>query len=1054
MQVRVLGPVEVLKDGRRIEITGSKEQALLTALATHPGQTRSADSLVEVLWGDSELPSNPANALQVRVSRLRKALGADTVETRSGGYALAVPADDVDAARFEALVERARTMSDPEGSLETLDVALSLWPSGEVSSALDDGAATRLNQLRNEAVEMRVDALLELGRHRELIPDLEVAVAEDPLSEALRGALMRALYRSGRQADALRVYQEGRGILAEELGIEPGPDLQRIEEQILLHAPELVPRARGEAPKTGGSLPARRTSFVGRTAELEELEVMLASTRIVTIVGPGGAGKTRLAIELADRLSLEPHFVDLASLSEDGAADDVVAAALGVSASSGVRLPYLTLVGMVKDRLGARPALMVLDNCEHVLDQAAHLVDELVSGLDNLRVVATSRERLGVPGEQVWRIPALRVGGSEAGPAELLFADRAAALDSSFVLDPSSHAIVQRICQRLDGLPLAIELAAARILALGVDQIDARLDNRFELLTSGARTADPRQRTLEGAIDWSYSMLEPAEAALFRALGVTRAPWTIETAQSLVGEEASEGEVTNLVTSLVERSLVQRVGSEDGRYRLLETIRAYADRRLRDSDERKTAAGRFFDHFWRMASEAEPHLRTGDQIAWLRTLRADRTNLRHAVELALEEDRVDDALRMCGALGFFWFTESYAEDECRLIDEALARGGSSVARARAVASSLLLSFLEVGLRDQFQLNLAIDMVATERESGDEERLRYACFIAGVAHYLAGDVDRGRALHAEAIERAAETGDMWVVGFSDVLHALAFPYVKGSDGDPQELLGRGIEVLREVGEWWSLSFALGGDARALRAAGDYEAALTRNDEAMALAAELGSPWAEANLMSEGGNILTLAGRFDEARERHEAARELAKNGSTSLMGFISNGLGLLARRTGDHDASLTAHEDALRRYTSLSARGGEALALDGIGYAWELKGEPDKAATAHRGALSAAVGAGDDFAVAMALEGLAGALAMLGDAGRAAVLLGSADRLRRGEPGSDRAHHRLGLVAAERIDVERAERVVIEALGRGGFDEAFERGRRLPPDDAVALASGE
>jgi DNA-binding SARP family transcriptional activator len=453
--------------------------------------------------------------LQALASKLRSALGStDLVVMRGGGYALALPADAVDLHRYESLVAVARAAADtePNDAVALFGEADALWRGDVLVDFVYEEFAqptiVRLTELRLAALEERVDLELALGVLDEGIVELEALVAAHPLRERLRGALMVALYRTGRQADALRVYQEGRHILAEELGLDPGPELSRLEGAILAHDPTLdgpaSSRRHDARVKRRATLPEALTPLVGRDNELRELARLVADHRLLSLVGPGGVGKTRLALEAARATAASladgGYLVELAPVGDPVAVRDAIASALDLSDAQ-----------PLSDMVGDRELIIVLDNCEHVIEAAAVVTEELLRRCPNLRLLVTSREALRVPGELVWSVPPLA-----RDDAVRLFVARAQAIGAA--LEISDDVVTQQIadiCTRLDGLPLAIELAAARTRALPVQQIASRLTDRFRLLTGGSRTALPRQQTLTAVVDWSYDLLFDAEQRVF-----------------------------------------------------------------------------------------------------------------------------------------------------------------------------------------------------------------------------------------------------------------------------------------------------------------------------------------------------------------------------------------------------------------------------------------------------------------------------------------------------------------------------------------------------------
>ncbi|WP_207928920.1 BTAD domain-containing putative transcriptional regulator [Actinomadura sp. 6K520] len=574
MRFGVLGPVEVRAGGVAVPVGGPGVRALLAMLLLDAGRTVPAERLIDGMYGE-EPPDGAANALQSRVSRLRRALGdADLVEGRPAGYRIVADPDAVDAHRFRRLAaDGRRAMADDAfpRAAGLFDEALGLWRGpalADVRAPFAAAQAARLEEERASVVEDRGEAALRGGDAGAVVPVLRGLVDAQPLRERARALLMRALHACGRQAEALAVFEEGRRILAEELGADPSPELAGAHVAIL----------RGEARGPRVRLPAPLTSFVGRAEELRLVGGMLAAGRLVTLLGPGGAGKTRLAVEAARRAGGEVCFVDLAPVD----ADEVPQALLGALGlrAAGMR-PVPGGPAGTEERLitalDGRPTLLVLDNCEHVVAAVAGLTHRLLVACPELRVLATSREALGITGEALRPVPPLEPppegapdGEAAAYPAVRLFLDRAAAVRPGFVLEGDA---VARICRALDGLPLAIELAAARLRSLPVEQVAARLDDRFRLLSRGDRTAAPRHRTLRAVVEWSWGLLDAEEQILARRLTVFTGGFTLEAATGV----CDLGDTDELVAGLADKSLLQADGS---RYRMLDTVRAFCAERL------------------------------------------------------------------------------------------------------------------------------------------------------------------------------------------------------------------------------------------------------------------------------------------------------------------------------------------------------------------------------------------------------------------------------------------------------------------------------------------
>ena len=559
MQVRLFGELEAVADGVPVPVRGAKQRALLALLALQRGRPVSADRLIDVLWGDGQA-ANPANALQAHIGQLRRAFGAAAILTSGAGYALAVGPDDVNIVRFGQLVAEGRRLAgDGEAALASaaLGEALGLRrgePLAEFAGAgFADAERAHLDELTLVAVEAKAGADLMLGRHGELAGELEPLCRQHPLREHLWELHILALYRAGRQAEALRAYTEVRDRLVGELGIDPGPALRELQSRILAQDPSLAPPSPAPVPAaappaSAGNLRARLSRFVGRDAELAQLREAVRSSRLVTLTGTGGAGKTRLAMEAAAALG-EDHrdgawLVELAGVAGPDGVAPAAAAALGAGAATvpGAQ-PAGSTTDLIVRYLAGRSLVVVLDNCEHVIGEAAALADTLTGAVAGLRLIATSREPLGVPGEVL--VP---VGGLAPPAAVELFVDRARAVRPGFGPDEAGD-VIEDICRRLDGLPLAVELAAARLRALPLATLAERLNDRFGLLSHGARTALPRQQTLRAVVDWSYDLLFSDERRLFCRLATFIGGCGLAAAEAVCADdEVPAGEILDVLS--------------------------------------------------------------------------------------------------------------------------------------------------------------------------------------------------------------------------------------------------------------------------------------------------------------------------------------------------------------------------------------------------------------------------------------------------------------------------------------------------------------------------
>jgi predicted ATPase/DNA-binding SARP family transcriptional activator len=587
LDVRLLGPFEVVAAGQPVEVPGAKRQALVACLALRAGRVVPTDTLVEALWG-SELPSAPRNAVQHHVTRLRRALGADTIRLAADGYALEDAV--VDALEFEELLTAGRAVlqaGDAREAADTIADALSLWRGpallGLPQSTWAAAEARRLDALRLDALEARFEAALALGEHAGLVPAIRAALDESPFRERLWGQLMLALYRSGRQADALGVFQEARRVLMDELALEPGPELRRLQEAILEHDAALAPVA--VAPRSRGSVPAASTSFVGREAELDQVVELLGEHRLVTLTGPPGVGKSRLALEVARSLDTElrggPWHIGLANAR---GADDVVRLVTQAVDIRGAN-PLARIVARFRDT----DAILVLDACEHVLAETARVVETILTACPGVRILATSREVLRVPGEVPVRVEPLAVPGLGSGdavgsPAVELFNARARAARPGFEMTDDDAWLAAEISRLVDGLPLAIELTAARVNVLGLAEILSLVRRRLELLRDQPAT-DVARAALGTLVEWSYDLLHTDEKTLLHQVAVHRGGASLRSlVAACVAHGLDEATVLQLLGALVDKSIVTvSFPTPDARYDLLDTVRDYALERLTEA---------------------------------------------------------------------------------------------------------------------------------------------------------------------------------------------------------------------------------------------------------------------------------------------------------------------------------------------------------------------------------------------------------------------------------------------------------------------------------------
>ncbi|QYC39448.1 Putative HTH-type transcriptional regulator [Nonomuraea coxensis DSM 45129] len=893
MRFQILGPTTVLgDDGEPVALGGPRVRALLTLLALHAGRVVAADRLAAGLYGP-EPPEGVANALQSQVSRLRRALGRDLVEFHPAGYRLAAEPADVDAHRFERLAAAGRqalAAGDPGRAAGLLREALELWRGAPLADApYAEGEASALEELRLAATEDRVQADLDLGRHRELAAELRGLVAAHPLRERPRAQLMRALYGSGRQAEALTVYDEARRILDEELGVAPGPELAAAHLAVLRADPALGAPA-PSAPQRQG-LPAQLTSFVGRDRELAQVSARLRADRLVTLIGPGGAGKTRLAVEAAGREPQDVCFVPLAPVSEGA---DVPAAVLGALGVRDALRPApdrpVDPLTRLATALAGRELLLVLDNCEHLVEATAELTDLLLASCPALRVLVTGREALGITGESILPVAPLRLPPPEAVdpldyPAVRLFADRAEAVWPGFAVDAVNAAHVVRICRALDGLPLAIELAAARLRTMSVADVAARLDDRFRLLARGSRTALPRHQTLRAVVAWSWDLLDADEQRMARRFSVFVGGARPETAERVCGLPEE------VLFSLAEKSLVERVG---GRYRMLATIQAFCAERLAESGEVEATRGTHAAWCLDLVLAADDRLRTREQLEWLARLDEESDDVNAAVRWATETGQVETALRLLAHCACYWWMRGHRVTSADLAATLLVRLGAAVPE---------------GLEEEY-VTCAV-VTAWRGEVGDEvrdlltrsrtllpwdhmpRRVEFLLMLLSMYNGPPGDFD-------EAYLDIQRT----LVGLAPWPRALAYAgaaFVLQALGRVEEAADHFHESLarfKAIGERWGTALVLSGLGTLHQERGEYAAAYALADESLATARELGATTEIAESLCRRGDALQGLGRPEEARADYLPAAELAgRNGSVEMLAWALLGLAEVALRGG-------------------------------------------------------------------------------------------------------------------------------------------------------------
>ncbi|WP_433163542.1 BTAD domain-containing putative transcriptional regulator [Kribbella sp. CA-247076] len=1074
MRIAVLGPLAMwAADGTPLDVRGVRLRGLLARLALSAGKPVSVETLVDGLWG-SEAPS--ANALQSLVSRLRAGLPAteSSISVQSGpaGYTLTIPPDCVDVLQFEELVRRGRTLiaSDPEKAWTLLTQADKLWRGDALADLRDLPFAAieadRLAELRLAATEHLAEAAVGCGHARELIAELERLTTAHPLRERLHELLIRALYADGRQAEALAAYERVRETLADELGADPGSRLRDLHVAVLrgdsIDPPAtatVVPAPAKPAPRS--NLRAPLTSFVGRREDVTELARLLSNgTRLVTMVGPGGAGKTRLATETGRTLVEQSGdgiwFVELAPLGDAADVAPTVLSALGATEYVDElrttlapkqfptsRAATARLVEVIADRR----ILLVLDNCEHLVQEVAGLVDSLLAACPRLRVLTTSREPLSIPGEHLHPVGPLGLPpeddtAADEYPALQLFVDRARAVRPDFVLTDTNRGAVAEICRRLDGMPLAIELAAARLRALTPLQIVDRLADRFRLLTSGSRTAMPRHQTLRAVVEWSWELLDPEEQAVARRLSLFSGGATLEAAEQVCSDDELPSEsVLGVLASLVDKSLVEAAADDRSvRYRMLETVRAYGAEQLKDSGEYGRFRHAHTSYFSRLLRQARPKLRTAEQTQWIARLTAENENLLDALRAAIDTGSARTAVQLVSVLGEYWNMCGRPSESVTWLRAALDVPGPSSPIDRA-AALMLYSLGTISRSDDpaGAFPHALRGLAEVRLLSRRHAAVAASGIGLFANAIWAMIRWDKAGCFRELEKAREHNDPWTRNMGVMMTAM----FRENEGEVDQMaadLTLALDGFRSLGDRFGISLALRGLSSYQGNKGDHAGAVASLEEALSLLQELGTTDGVTQILGQSAVSRIELGDLDGARDDLRRAMQLAEEtGSRSGQGMAYAGMSRIALRAGRLDE---AQELAERAYSMLDleaermAPHGQAMMLAQLSRVSVARGELEQAVDYNRQAMELGLGTGDMPVAAAVAEGAAAVDILAGDHELAARTLGLAAAMR-------------GMRSIADADVRAGFDRLTDVLGAEAFEAAYGAGAALARDDAIA-----
>ncbi|GAA0271084.1 BTAD domain-containing putative transcriptional regulator [Cryptosporangium japonicum] len=1039
MRFGILGPIQVeTADGRTVPVGGSRLRAALAVLLTEAGRIVPAQRLIDGVYGDAP-PAGATNALQSQVSRLRQLLGgAAVVEFHPAGYRLAVDPDQVDAHRFRRLVAAAARVADP---VALLDEALGLWRGPALADAGDStlirATAAELDDARLSALDTRIAARLEAGDvSDDLVAEVRALVGAHPLREPFRVHLMRALHATGHSAAALLAFEDARRALADELGADPSAELREAHLALLrgsephTSAPRRRPTPRTPAPR---GLPAQLTSFVGREHELARLADLLGDQRLVTLTGPGGAGKTRLAIEAAQRHPAESHLVELATVTTGAEIEQVVLDALGLR-DSGLRPtspaahPLDRLIAALTDR----PVLLVVDNCEHLVDAAATLVDHLLRRCPSLRALATSREPLGITGEHLLPVRALGLPADgdpvervRSAPAVRLFAERASAALPGFTVDATSAPDVLRICRTLDGQPLALELAAARLRSLSLGEVASRLDDRFRLLNRGERTAPARHRTLRAAIEWSWDLLDDAERTLARRLTVFVGGATLEAIEQVCGPTDPDS-----LSGLVDKSLVEFA---DGRYRMLDTIRAFGQERLAESGELKQLHRAHTEYFLELALTGDAALRTAEQLRWAAVLDRERENLHSAARWSGTADPAS-GLRLAAALAMYTWIRGRRGEFAALARDLLESVGPRPPHGLEEEHAICALAARLGGHDGNWSTGHASWLANPNELYRPPRLP---FLNALTALSAGPPADSEYTKLENWYRASDL-DPWTAA----LQLFGLAYMRAMTGDLTEAvasLEASAAGFGAIGERWGRTMALTELADLAEARGDQDRFLELNEEAMRLAVELESDEDRAGLFCRRATNAARFGDLDTADALYRRAAELgSRAGVSDVQVRALAGSAHVRWLRSDVEGARRQYEQGLTELTGAGYIADELRGLLSIGLGWVAyaTGDVDRARERHRSALVTGAPSYSPVTGDVA-EGLAAVALAEGDAATAATLLGLVPVLRGG-------------LVANFPGLPPIADAAREALGPSGYDRAYGLGAALSRDEATDL----
>ncbi|MEV4243196.1 BTAD domain-containing putative transcriptional regulator [Streptosporangium canum] len=1060
LRVTLLGAFQASRGDAALPVRGARLQGLVVRLALAGGRAVEQGVLVDAIWAEDP-PTGPAHALQALVSRLRRALGsAGDVAQVAGGYRLDVDAADVDALRFERLAAAGRDRlraGDPNAAEVVLGEAVALWgdrPGAEptVVAAVAPAAATRLAHASIEAVAGLAGAELTLGRADAAAARLTALLAEHPVHERAAALLMDALTAQGRQAEALALYERVRETLADVLGADPGAALRERHVRLLRAEP---PAPAADAARTRPSnLPAPLTSFIGRDDDLARIDTLLAAGRLVTVLGPGGAGKTRLAVEAARRHRHEYRdgawMIDLASVTEPAKVGAAVLAGIGLRGGAMFEARMRTEgdeLDVLADQLSGRESLLLVDNCEHLIDAVAHLVVALLSRCSGLRVLATSREPLAVDGEALVPLGPLALPGPDDGVEQArraasvrLFTERAAAVRPGFDVDETTLPEIRRVVRGLDGMPLALELAAARLRTLSLPELADGLSDRFRLLSTGSRTALPRHRTLRAVIAWSWQLLSEHERTVAERVSILPGGVTPASATALcAGTAVPAAEIPELLAGLVDRSLLQ-LAPDPGRYRMLETLREYGTDRLAETGDLGTVRDLAAGCFAELMARYDPQLRGPGQLAAMRVIRAEYDNALAALRRRCDTGDAPGAVALALNLTWYWHMFGRHPDAAYWLGEALAVPGGEPTPERDCAHVISLidrvdtwpgRTAEKAADDQAQMREPADRLLAYPELPGPSGALTALTLAFLQ-----EEETAFAI----IEHLADGDDVWLSGLARMFRA-QFAENAGELDRMRPDVEAALACFRQAGDRWGQATVLPMRAQLRQYDDDLDGALADLREARSLAGEFGSlnlgdevfidvRWIDLHLR-RGDTDLAIA-VIDSARERALRAN------SPEMPALVDAWEADFRVRLGDLDRArelLDGAERGLRGDTTFPGDHARTLVGSVRASLCLETGDLAGAEKALEKAYAAALETRDLPILSLVAVNAAALAEAHGRHHESAVLLGAASRLRGAHDRTDR-------------QVRELTRRGRAALGEEAFAAAYGKGWKLDGKTAV------